>query len=51
MVDKVIPFSAMFDLVFGIILTVAVLANAKEIGSIVTAFANALSSGVRAVKA
>lgn len=51
MIDKVIPFSMMFEFVFGIILLVAVLMNAREIGAMVNGFANALGTGLKAVKA
>ena len=51
MVDKAIPLSMMFDFVFGIILLVAVLSNAKAINELVIGMSNALATGVRAVKA
>ena len=51
MIDKVIPFSMMFDMVFGIILLALVLSNAKNINALVSGFSNALTSGVKAVKA
>jgi hypothetical protein len=50
MIDKVIPFSMMFDFVFGIILLIAVLTRASDINVLVKGFAQALSVGVTAVK-
>ena len=50
MINKVIPFSEMFEWVFGIILLALVFANAKEINTIVSGFSAALTSGVKAVQ-
>lgn len=41
----------MFDFIFGIVLLIAVLTNAKEINLLVNGFATALGTGVKAVKA
>ena len=51
MIDKAIPFSMMFDTVFGIIILALVLFNAKQINLLISGFSKALTSGVSAVKA
>ena len=49
-VDRAIPFSMMFDTVFGIIILALILANAGNVGALVGGFSAALSTGLAAVK-
>ena len=49
-VDRAIPFSMMFDTVFGIIILALILANAANVSALVGGFSAALSTGLAAVK-
>ena len=49
-VDRAIPFSMMFDTVFGIIILALILANVANINTLVGGFSAALSTGLTAVK-
>ena len=49
-IDRAVPFSMMFDTVFGIIILALILANAQNVSALVGGFSTALGTGLQAVK-